>query len=274
MDYEAIMQQALMYIDANLLEPIDLAQVAAAVHLSPYHFHRVFAAWTGEPLMAYIRMRRLALAAQRLMDPDRRIHDIAFDCQFSSQATFTRAFQQAFGVTPGRYRRSGANMPLRLTIPIRGKEGIIMTRLVEGLPLTFVGLVLRDLVTGEPNSPRIQALWREFLPRVSELTGVQGGTYGVCIPGEGARFSYMAAVAVDPSEPVPEGMARHCIGPQAYAAFPHDEEVSEYADTYQRIWSEGLPATGRSYKEGAVDLEVYPEAWQEKMQVEIWIPVV
>ncbi len=79
MDCEEIMQRTLCLIEANLTEPLDLSRVAAAVHLSPYHFHCVFSAWAGEPLMAYARRRRLALAAQLLRDPSCGIKDIALD---------------------------------------------------------------------------------------------------------------------------------------------------------------------------------------------------
>lgn len=273
MDYEETMRHAVRFIEESLTEPLDLTRVAAAVHLSPYHFHRVFSAWAGEPLMTYVRRRRLALAASRLMDPGASISDVALDVQFSSQATFTRAFQQAYGVTPGRYRRVRAPLPVNPPFVTCNPGGMAVTRMVEGSGFTFIGLRLRDLVSGEPNSPRIQALWREFLPRKGEL-GSARGAYGVCIPGQGETFTYMAAASVDPGEAVPPGMVRYTAEPTTYAVFPHDEGTPTYDETFCRIWATDLPATGREYKEGAPDLEVYSEPFQEVMQVEIWIPVV
>jgi len=73
------MQRTLRLIEADLTEPLDLSRVAAAVHLSPYHFHRVFSAWAGEPLMAYVRRRRLDLVAQLQRDPSCSLKDIALD---------------------------------------------------------------------------------------------------------------------------------------------------------------------------------------------------
>ncbi len=55
--------------------------------------------------------------------------------------------------------------------------------------------------------------------------------------------------------------------------------IRRYADTQrclQRIYLRArasLPATGREYKEGAPDLEVYPAVQEELMEIEIWIPV-
>jgi len=146
-----------------------------------------------------------------------------------------------------------------------------VARIVEGPEFTFVGLQLRDPVTGEPNPPRIQALWRELKSRLREFARIEGA-YGVCIPGAGERFSYMAAVVVDQAAALPPGMVRHAVAPQTYAAFPHDEATSTYDEAFCRIWATDPPATGQEY--GGSDLEVYPELKEGPMQVEIWIPVV
>jgi len=39
----------------------------------------------------------------------RPLSDIALSCQFSSQASFNRAFRRATGMTPGEYRRLGGS---------------------------------------------------------------------------------------------------------------------------------------------------------------------
>jgi AraC family transcriptional regulator len=49
--------------------------------------------------------QRLESAKMMLADGKRSLSDIAFSCQFSSQASFNRAFWLATGVTPGEYRR-------------------------------------------------------------------------------------------------------------------------------------------------------------------------
>ncbi len=62
-------------------------------------------------LARYIRQRRLHRAFRELMRgpaPGRRILDLAMDCQFASEATFGRAFQQMFGISPGAVRELAA----------------------------------------------------------------------------------------------------------------------------------------------------------------------
>jgi AraC-like DNA-binding protein len=67
--------------------------------------YRLFEAEGG--LTRYIRKRRLLRALRELMSgqqPYRRIVDLAIEHQFSSEATFNRAFRRAFGIPPGKVR--------------------------------------------------------------------------------------------------------------------------------------------------------------------------
>ena len=66
-EYERRMHKVLEHIDRHLDEPLDLAALAEVAHFSPFHFHRLFAAWMGETLGDYLRRRRVELAAMRLL---------------------------------------------------------------------------------------------------------------------------------------------------------------------------------------------------------------
>ena len=58
-EYARRMNRVLDYIDLHLDQPLDLARLAGVANFSPFHFHRVFAAWMGETLGDYARRRRL-----------------------------------------------------------------------------------------------------------------------------------------------------------------------------------------------------------------------
>src|ERR1700759_5043047 len=65
-DYSTRMHRVLEYIDRHLDETLELQSLARVAHFSAFHFHRIFFAWTGETLGAYLRRRRLEIAASRL----------------------------------------------------------------------------------------------------------------------------------------------------------------------------------------------------------------
>ena len=103
--YQARIEQALQYIEANLSERLLLADVAAVSHFSQFHFHRIFRGAMGETLNAYVARRRLETAANLLaFRADMSMTDIALACGFSSSANFAKAVKQYFGYTPSQIR--------------------------------------------------------------------------------------------------------------------------------------------------------------------------
>ncbi len=118
--YTARVNRVMDHIEAHLDETLDLYALAGIAQLSPFHFHRLFQALTGETLADRVRRRRLEVAAGRLlMRPDSTALRIALDVGFNSAEAFTRAFRAHFGVTPtslaarrlpllGRATRGGA----------------------------------------------------------------------------------------------------------------------------------------------------------------------
>lgn len=104
-EYAARIHRAQDFIEQNLGCPLQLEAVAQAAHFSPFHFHRLFTAITGETLYQFIQRIRLERAASRLLQESREpITAIAIDLGFSSSATFARAFKSYFGVSASAYR--------------------------------------------------------------------------------------------------------------------------------------------------------------------------
>ncbi|HSW24030.1 MAG TPA: GyrI-like domain-containing protein [Burkholderiaceae bacterium] len=104
-EYEHRMHRVIEAIDRRLDQPLDLAQLAAVAHFSPYHFHRLFAAWMGETLGDYLRRRRVELAAGRLAgQPRLSVLQVALSVGFSSGEAFSRAFKARFGCSPSAWR--------------------------------------------------------------------------------------------------------------------------------------------------------------------------
>jgi AraC family transcriptional regulator len=95
------------YVEEHLDGSLTLGQLAAAAHLSAYHFARQFKAATGLPPHRYVIARRVERAKQLLQqDRDLSMAEIAASCGFSDQSQFSHHFKRLVGVTPRRFGMS------------------------------------------------------------------------------------------------------------------------------------------------------------------------
>ncbi len=106
MDYKRVLEQAVIYIEQHLNEALSVEEVSKVTGYSYYHLNRQFIAILGESIGSYIKKRRLANAAQRLLYTDDKIITIAFENNFESAEAFSRAFKTVYKVNPSTYRRN------------------------------------------------------------------------------------------------------------------------------------------------------------------------
>jgi len=109
LEYDKRVNRVIDHVRAHLAEPLTLADLARVAAFSPFHFHRVFKAVTGETLFEFIQRLRLERAGSALIGrADAGVLEIALDHGFTSAATFARAFRAHFGMTATAWRAGGA----------------------------------------------------------------------------------------------------------------------------------------------------------------------
>ncbi|NHC15088.1 helix-turn-helix transcriptional regulator [Motilibacter deserti] len=91
--------------DARYADPLTVADLARAAHLSPAHFSRAFSAAFGESPHQYLLTRRLERAATLLRTTDWRVSEICVRVGLSSLGSFTTSFRRIYGLSPERYRQ-------------------------------------------------------------------------------------------------------------------------------------------------------------------------
>jgi AraC family transcriptional regulator len=110
--------RAIELIEAHLQQEITVAEIAAAVGYSLFHFVRTFDRVVQLTPYDYLMRRRLSEAAHALSSSDRRIIDISQDFCFNNHETFSRAFKRMFAMQPNQWRENGFENSASLMPPL------------------------------------------------------------------------------------------------------------------------------------------------------------
>jgi AraC family transcriptional regulator len=127
-DYIERILRVLTHIQEHLDDALDLEELARVACFSSFHFHRVFAAMTGETIADHVRRLRLERAAMELRSGAKQVIQLALDAGYEAHEAFTRAFKQAYGVSPAEFRRA--------TGPIAIRDAPSGVHFRQGVPLT------------------------------------------------------------------------------------------------------------------------------------------
>ncbi|UMP05399.1 helix-turn-helix domain-containing protein [Amycolatopsis sp. EV170708-02-1] len=90
----------------RLADPLSVAEIAGGVHLSVYHFIRVFKEKTGETPHRFLGRLRIEEARRLLRSTDLPIAAIAGRCGFATPGALSAAFLKHTGSRPSEYRNS------------------------------------------------------------------------------------------------------------------------------------------------------------------------
>jgi len=99
-------RRAVELMHAHLDRDLPLEEIAAAAHLSPFHFARLFKKLTGAAPHAYLASLRAARARQLLAETDLSVTEVGARVGYMSSSHFAKAFRQATGISPSAYRKA------------------------------------------------------------------------------------------------------------------------------------------------------------------------
>ncbi len=114
-----IVSQAIRFIEENLSNKLELETVAAQLHYSKFHLHRMFTKTVGLTIHDYSQRRQLTEAAKLLVFSEKPIIEIALISGYESQQAFTSAFKGMYKTTPAEFREGENFYPLQLEIRLK-----------------------------------------------------------------------------------------------------------------------------------------------------------
>lgn len=104
-EYSQVILKVLHYINQNLAGDVSLETLAEIANYSPFHFQKIFLDAISETPKQYVIRLRIERAAHFIkMFPDLPINEIASACGFSSNSTFSRAFNNYYGISAEKYQ--------------------------------------------------------------------------------------------------------------------------------------------------------------------------
>src|SRR5258707_9294377 len=107
-NYQRI-EQAIRYLEENFQLQPELDEVAEKVHLSPFHFQRIFTEWAGISPKRFLQYLTVDFLKSKLQD-SKNLAEVAEAAGLSSQSRGFDLFTTLEAVTPLEYKRNGARI--------------------------------------------------------------------------------------------------------------------------------------------------------------------
>jgi AraC family transcriptional regulator len=241
--YRQRVEAAVAYIDLHLDEELDLSDIAAVAHFSPFHFHRIFKAFRGEPPGGYITRRRVETAARLLRGSDLPVETIAYRVGFEVPASLNKAFRNYYDTTPGEYR-STKNRYLMKTTQISPAVKLPEPEMVELSPQNVICLSF----TGEYGTidfgGAFARLWNEVKAQNLFTEGIDhiGVYYDDPKSTDPARLRTDVCLVVHKPAVAAGDVQVKTISGGRYAVFTHTGRYDEVGAFYDAIFGEWVPA--------------------------------
>ncbi len=285
--YRAAIDVVTSYIQTHIGDHLKLDQLADLASFSPYHFHRIFSALTGESVAEHVRRVRLATAVQRLMHTDKAITEIALTSGYETPAAFTKAFRQRFGVTPSALRTMEREAAYTILLeqptlsPVNTRSVRPEIRTLPDLRILYVrgwGMVDYDFKVAADAAFTTLACYlheQKLTEAFTATLGITPDDYDV-VPHEQCRFD-AGVILKDGVAIAPTGTVDIQVLPAGrWAVFQHKGPYNTLWQCWNVAYRDWLPRSGKRPRD-VPPVEVYlnnvNNTPPEQLRTEILIPI-
>ena len=124
---------AIEYIKTNFKEQPNLDEVAKKVHLSPFHFQRLFSEWAGTSPKKFLQFTTVEYAKKLLKDNQATLFETAHETGLSGTGRLHDLFINIEGMTPAEYKNGGKDLAINYSFAESPFGNILVASTEKGI---------------------------------------------------------------------------------------------------------------------------------------------
>ena len=125
--------EAIGYIQTSFKTQPGLDEIAEKIHLSPFHFQRLFTEWAGVSPKKFLQYITVAHAKKMLKDQQATLFETAFETGLSGTGRLHDLFVNIEGMTPGEYKNGGENLTINYSFAESPFGNILVASTAKGI---------------------------------------------------------------------------------------------------------------------------------------------
>ncbi|MBC7688888.1 MAG: methylated-DNA--[protein]-cysteine S-methyltransferase, partial [Aquabacterium sp.] len=125
--------EAIEYINTHFKEQPNLNEVAKKIHLSPFHFHRLFTEWAGTSPKKFLQFASVEYAKKILKENQATLFEAAYETGLSGTSRLHDLFINIEGMTPAEYKSGGKNLAINYSFAESPFGNIIAGATLKGI---------------------------------------------------------------------------------------------------------------------------------------------
>lgn len=125
--------EAIDYLKDNFRDQPNLDEIAERIHLSPFHFQRLFTDWAGVSPKKFLQYLSVEYAKSILKEKQATLSDAAYETGLSGTSRLHDLFINIEGMTPGEYKNGGENLAINYSYAESPFGNILVASTFKGI---------------------------------------------------------------------------------------------------------------------------------------------
>lgn len=100
------LSEVFQYVNKNYKKNISLLEIAAVANMTPTSFCRMFKLKTKKNFVDYLHEIRVSNACRLLLETDKSMSEIAYECGYKTASNFNKLFKKCKGITPTDFKNN------------------------------------------------------------------------------------------------------------------------------------------------------------------------